>query len=467
MNDLAATTETFEFPSEIFKLLLQALEAQKKQHETNTLEAEGGPEPATTQSGFGANEKRQIKKYSRHPYGFTIAQTYLSGCKVLTVVGGDGEVSPFYQWFQENRLSHKMPVVFKDSFVGGTGFLELFIDPTTQKLCANVLSPKNTTVLTIDRVNDEYADLAIQEVVYNGVKVYKVWDAQNEYTFSNVAIRGRAQYEATRVVSHGLKICPVLHFDDLVDSDGQVKSIIEVLTPALQTIRLVTASTSLATYWQGLKQMIIAGVDRDQTRIDPESGESITLYEDLINELHKSDENEALLLPVSDTPGKENPSLIQTQEANIGQLTQIIKETKNTVAGLAGIPLQHLDPTATPQTAEGSAQSYMVLDSLLDTKRENFSSRIFSMYRVWCEITGTEVDWDTHVIWAAGNRASLNALSDTVAKLVASNIPLKWIVNNVIAKSGFTPKEIEELKNDLDDQASAQGEFNRQLMKGF
>jgi hypothetical protein len=469
-QELTLTKADLTFSEKTFKLLRKALEEGAKSYAALKQEAEGGPEPTQTQNSMGANEKRQIKKASRHPYGQVIVDTRVNALRVITIVDSNDEVLDFFdQFYLENRLSRLLPIINEDSFIGGSGYLELYKGKNYYGdfvIKAEVRSPKDTAVLSVNRANDEFAEVAIQSMVRNGKTIYKMWDSKFEYIIEDTATQGNATWNATRKVPHGFPVCPIISFDDKVQSDGSVKSTIEILKPALETLRIVTAANSQAAYWQGLKQMIITGVDRDSKRSNPtDPNSTISTYDDVLEELNKSDENEAILLPTNGDNSAVQPAIQQMVEANIAQLVTILKETKNTVAGLASIPLHRLDPEATPQTSEGSAQSYLPLNEVTRGNQAVIEDRLLSIYRLWCIVNGREIDWGARIIWASNGTTSLNAMSDTVAKLRSAGIPIEWIVSNVIA-GDFEPSVINKLIENIQDEKSAIGSLGAMLNIG-
>jgi hypothetical protein len=471
MNDLTPATdntnlslekgpkeEVVEFEERIFKLLDEALVSGAATYQYLKLEAEGGPEPANVQNSLGAAEKRQIKRSSRHPYGHSIVQTYCNGLSVSTIIDSQLQTSPFYQWYRENQMDKKMTMLNMDSFIGGSGYLELYIDPKDGKMKANVASPNTTAILNINRANDEFAVYAIQKLRNSGQDLYKVWDSKYEYTFKKGKGNKKNKWEQDRRIVHGFPMCPVISFDDLVSSDGTVKSTIEILQPVLETLRQVTASTSNAAYWQGNKQMIVTNVDRSQTVYNKETGETSSMHDIVEEELHNPSDNGYIILPHNSTIGAAQPTVLQLNEANIAQLTDVVKQVKLTLTSLASLPAHRYDPEATPQTSEASTQSHIPLNMLLRSKKISINDRMFSIYRIWCEMNGYEIDWDTRIVWASDGTTSMNALSDTVAKLRAAGLPLQWIINEIVAP-GFDPDSVKNLTQSLEDEKATSPNF--------
>lgn len=455
--------------SGLIENMISSLEKNGERYITLNQEALGGPEPAVTDTSLGGKEKRQIKNYSRHPYGKTIIDTYTGSSNVITIVDGQGEVSPFWNWWRSERMAMKFKKAITDSAISGVGFLKIEVDNIEENiktLKIRVLSPKTTTTFSTDIVNNEYSTFSIEQINLNGRILYLFSDNLKTVVFEKNNVKRELKYKVIDYYFHGFSECPVIPIYDIINSDGTISSTIEKLLPVLQTVRLVTTAASEGAYWQGKKQLIIENVDPTAIIHNiPEYPEGISQTDLLANELNVSDDNSFIILPTSGEPGQSNPTIAQTQEANLMQLDAMVKQAKNTVAALSALPLQRLDPTATPQTAEGSAQSYLALDAIIKNNQENYEERIFSIYKIWASMNpDIEIDWDTHVIWGATNQASYNSIADTVAKFVASGIPIRWIVDNYISKQGWTPAEIADLRSAIEAKSAAQEDFNSMMI---
>lgn len=438
----------------------EILESQKQDYKDNEKEVGLGPEPTYTSDSAGQEEMRQIKKMSRFPYGHTVMKNLNKGLKVLSVTDSSGEESDWYDilWVQ-NNMDRKFEIAKQDFRISGTFFMHIW-DDETGFTHWDILSPKDVTVLSHDRVNSVFGTVAIWR---NARNVFTIYTDQQVFTFvrDDEDLESWEDYTLYSVADHNQGFTPIVAIDAEIASDGKVRGSIELLKPLFDTLRQRTNATSQAAYWAGTKNFFIEGLDTDEVRYDPETGEEYNVAEQIIDSIKMMDGG-VVLLPTGTTNGS-NPTLSQTEEANLVQLVETKKDALRDLAGNTGIPYHIFDGTSAPTSYEASVQAYLNSNSDRDADKSNIGFTIELLFRRIVERKTGNLE-RFKILWAVSEQISINSIADTVSKLAASGIPLAWIVRNVLA--GYRPNQINELLEEIGIQQKIQQDQLSMIIPG-
>jgi hypothetical protein len=427
--------------------LISKLSVQKDAYQSNEVEALNGPDPTQTRNTVGSYENATLKKQSKQAWGDKILSFQINALGVIAINTSDDQVSNLDLKWKQERMNVKFPLLARDRKIGGVGYMVLSLDDDKESHWS-VISPKEIITASIDPVNNEYPDFALQCVprTENGVPVnyYLVWDSTILYTYKQT---GDNNYNLIDSGNHGFSSCPVMPFYDDLFSDGEVYSTMDKLIPSLQNLRQKNAELSSVAYWNSSKMSMITGVDMEATKLNA-AGEIVFVYADILRELSNLD-NAIHLLPKNEQG--DNPNFVQSQEGNLIQLIATEKSQKENLASLASIPLSILDGSVTPQTSEAATQEYAPFKSIVKKDQNNFEEAFYSMFRLSDKGEGNDVDYNTEIIWKPIDESSLNVLADTVSKLTSSGVPLEWVVKNVL--KGFDSQAINDLLDSIQGDA--------------
>lgn len=182
--------------------------------------------------------------------------------------------------WQDNRMDARQHGVHRSALTYGASYVTVM--PGKPKPVMRPVSPRNMTALYADPVDDEWPELAVEELIQQApagpVQVVYLYDNTSRFTLKGNAKQPNTNLVLTNVESHGLGVCPVVRFVNEVDLDGvaNIAGEIERLIDLQDQLNFSTFNLMMAQQYAAFRQRWVTGMvpDTDENGVAKEPFQS-------------------------------------------------------------------------------------------------------------------------------------------------------------------------------------------------
>lgn len=373
---------------------------------------------------------------------------------------GEGtENAPAWQWWQANALDRHQTQVHRASLGYGVSWVTVL--PGVPGPVIRGRSPRKMSAMYADPVSDDWPIYAVQvdpQRTPSGDKLsITILDDEAVYWLSSEPSSDRLTSISHEV--HGLGVCPVVRFPDLLDLDGRYQGEVEQLIPIQDRLNQTTFDLLMTQTFSSFKVRTVAGMTSSEDASDEEvKRRNLQLAQD---RFLTAEDHETKFGQLDESPLD-------------GFISSIDQATRN-MAAISQTPPHHLLGQMANLSAEALAAAESSLMRKVDERKHIFGESWEQVLRLASAVAGDVTgagDMAAEVVWADTEARSLAATADALTKLAnpeGLNVPRRALWSRIPgvsqteadrwAKMAKEEDPVAELRAMIDRQTGDDGEL--------
>ncbi len=368
----------------------------------------------------------------------TVAQNlYVEGYREAR----DAENSPSWTWWQANGMDRRQIAVHRAALAYGYSFVTVLPgeDPLTgeEKPVIRGVSPRRMTAFHLDPAGDEWPAYVMQgepaKIDGKPGWVLTLIDDERVWTFHADAEARNVEY--VEYAEHGVGVCPVVRFTNMLDLEGRSDGEVEPFIPVAGRIDQTTFDRLLIQRFSAWKVRTIAGMAAPERLTDEETAAYLERtklrlrQEDIL--VSESEDTKFGSLPETPLDG-----MIAASDSDI-----------RTLAAVTQTPPHHLLGQMANLSAEALAAAESSLSRKVEERKHTFGESWEQTLRLASAVMGDEVgtfDTSAQVRWRDTESRSLAQAADALGKLAQMlNVPVEILWEKI---PGWTDQDVARAK---------------------
>lgn len=381
------------------------------------------------------NEYRQLIAKAQTPW---LGLVVTSVAQALYVEGyrrsSDEDNSQAWSIWQANGLDARQIAVHRAALGYGASYVTVLPGKTLTgdaMPAVRGVSPRQMMAFYADAADDDWPTMALRIDTAGTDRRIRVYDGTSVYHLTQKGTTGKPTF--VRVEEHGVGVCPVIRFANLLDLEGRTDGEVEPFIPVAARIDQTTFDRLVVQRFASWVVRTVAGMSMDETiAATGETPQQAKLRLSADSLLVATDPATKFgSLPASPLDG-----FISAHESDVRALAAVTQTPAHELLGsLANL------------SAEALAAARASLTAKIDERRHSFGESWEQVLRLAAFVSGdTEGanDFEAQVRWKDTEIRSLSQAADALGKLATMlGVPAELLWEKI---PGWTDQDIERAK---------------------